>query len=85
MAVPEGAKSVNYFFSQYGQGVEINTNITVILAISGDVVALAMEAAMGAFVASLEAQTPGAAVYASRTYEGALQADPWPPAKPTAE
>lgn len=83
MAVPEGAKSVGYFFNQYGDGVEIQTRITVLLEISGDVVAIAMEAAMAAFVASLEAQTPGVPVHAERTYEGALNADPWPPAKPT--
>lgn len=83
MAVPEGAKSVSYLFNQYGGGVEIQTRISVVLEISGDVVATAMEAAMETFVASLEAQTPGAAVFAERSYEGALQADPWPPAKPT--
>lgn len=81
MAVPEGAKSVSYFVNQYGGGVEINTRINVALEISGDVVALAMEAAMGTFLEFLETRTPGASVYAERTYEGALQADPWPPAK----
>lgn len=85
MTVPEGAKSVSYYFSQYGGGVEVDARIGVVLAVSGDVVATAMEAAMAAFLASLQAQTPGAAVYADRSYEGALQAEPWPPAKPSAE
>lgn len=79
MPIPQGATTVVYNVSQYGEGVEINQKVLFYLPSSSpESVDAAAQAAMEAFIAYLEQQSPLVNVSASRKYECALDGDVWP-------
>lgn len=79
MAIPPGAHTIVYSVSQYGEAAEVY--LQVAFDIGSNTAALvdtAAQAAMEAFVASLETQTPTAPVNATRAYRCDQTGDAWP-------
>lgn len=79
MAIPPGAKSILFSISQYAESTEVYLQVEFPLASSTTAsVDTAAQAAMNAFVASLEALNPGFPVQATRVYVCDQTGDAWP-------
>ncbi|MGK5529370.1 hypothetical protein [Streptomyces sp. URMC 129] len=84
MAAPDGATSVAYTF-QLSEG-NPDLEQTYVFPVGtgsagGDLRDALARVAADAMRGYLEAAYPNRAVYASRTYQGAISGTPWPPAE----